>query len=373
MATIAAATSTYHDDAKRNGFYSDVVKALATVPAVLALLGLGIAVHLPSAGAVAAGASFTVGFGAFKRVHGSPMWAMLLAAVGIGVSAFIGTLAGQAAPAMIAAAALWGFVAGVLPAISADIGWVGQQSTIFLLIAAAFPGSIGHAADRALLVFCGATLQFVSLGLILRLFTRAPAGFSDIPGSAQAASRTLVSEIRSWSSTVARALRIAVVIGVAVGAWRWFALSNGYWLGMTVLLLVKPNPGGTFWRATERVAGTVGGAILATVVTHYLPSPPPLWLMAIATASLAGLTLTLQQGNTLGNKELTFPGSYAVFACALTAYVIFLLDYGGLSPRGVAEQRVFLTVAGGVLALAVHFPFERLSRKLVFWRSPGVD
>jgi len=39
----------------------------------------------------------------------------------------------------------------------------------------------------------------------------------------------------------------------------------------------------------------------------------------------------------------------------VATYVVFLLDYGGFSPRGVAEERVLLT-AGGALAPAVHVP-----------------
>lgn len=357
---VIAATIASQEDSgtRRNLLESDTLTAAAGIPAVVILLALGIVLSRPAAGAVAAAASFSVGFGAFKRVHGSPMLAMVLAGLGLVCSAFIGTVAGQSVPGILAVAAVWGFMAALLPTITQDIGWVGQQCTIFLLVAGAFPGGFGRAADRAMLVFCGAALQFISMGLVLRLFKRIPVRFNGLRESVREAAAALVGEVLSASPTFSRAVRLALVLTLAVELWRRFDLQNGYWLGMTVLLLVKPSPGSTFWRATERIGGTVIGAAAATLITHSLPSPTPLWTMAAITGLLAGVTWSLQQGNRLAGMVLDYPGSYAVFAAFLTAYVVFLLDYGGLSPRGVATQRILLTAAGGLLAFLVHIPIE---------------
>ncbi len=286
------------------------------------------------------------------------MLAMVLVALGLSFSAFVGTVAGQSATGVLAASAVWGFTAAILPTITPDVGWIGQQCTIFLLVASAFPGGFDHAAERAILVLGGAALQFISMGLILRLFRRFPHGSRSLRSSAREAAAAIVGEVLSSSPAFGRAVRMALVLVLAVELWRWFHLPNGYWLGMTVLLLVRANPGSTFWRVTERIAGTVVGAIAATLILHTLPYPTPLWLMAVVTGLLAGIAIALQQNNRLAGRELNFPGSYASFAAFLTAYVVFLLDYGGLSPRGVAEERILLTVAGGLLAFLVHVPVE---------------
>ena len=51
-----------------------------------------------------------------------------------------------------------------------------------------------------------------------------------------------------------------------------------------------------------------------------------------------------------------------MFAACLTAYVVSLLHYGGLDEREVAVVRVLLTAVGGLFALAVHLPFDRVPR-----------
>ncbi len=347
--------------------------ALTAMPAVVGLLAAGVLLDEMAAAAVATAAAVTVGFGAFKRVSGSFAVAMGLVAAGMGVSALVGTLAGQAWEAMVAVVLLWGFGTGLFPIFKSDLAWVAQQCTIVMLVAGAFPGSVAHAADRAALVLGGSGLQFVCVTALVRLFGPAPV---IVPPGWAAASRTvgvtLAAEIRSGSATVGRAVRLAVVLAVAVELWRWFHWRNGYWLGMTVLLLVRPGFRDTVVRAGERVLGTLVGAVLATLLIHALPLTPSPWEVAGLVVVFAFLALMLQQGNTLGSRTLTYPGSYTVFAGCLTAYIVFLLDYGNLSPRGVAEERVLLTLYGGVLALAVHIPLDALKRPAVRPESQAV-
>lgn len=139
----------------------------------------------------------------------------------------------------------------------------------------AFPGSVTHAAERAWLVLGGAGVQFASTATLLGLFSRRSAGAAAVTEAIRSAADTLTAEVSSWTLVASRAVRLAVTLAVAVEAWRLFHLPNGYWRGMTALLLVRPSPGGTFVRAVERASGTVAGAAAATVVTHAFPTPTP--------------------------------------------------------------------------------------------------
>ncbi|GJG89276.1 hypothetical protein tb265_44570 [Gemmatimonadetes bacterium T265] len=344
---------------------TDLGVAASCLPAVAAALAAGILLDSPRSGAVAAGAAVTVGFGAFKHVHHSRAFAMLAATAGICVSTALGTLAGRSDATMIAAVLLWALAAGLLPAVTGDLGWVGQQCAIFLMVAGNFPGGPEHALARTALVLGGSVVQVLVVEGLRRL-VRPPLALpaaGEVVESARAAVATVAREVRARSDVFRRAARVAVVLAAAVETWRLLHLPNGYWMAMTALLLVRPNLRATFGRAAERVAGTVAGAGLATLLAHTLPRvtahPSSHWVSAGLTAAFALLALALQQGNRLGRRAITYPGSYGVFAACLTAYVVYLLHYGGLEQRGVAVVRVLLTALGGLFALAVHLPFER--------------
>ena len=57
--------------------------------------------------------------------------------------------------------------------------------------------------------------------------------------------------------------------------------------------------------------------------------------------------------------------NYAVFAIFLTAYIVFLLDFGGLSTRVVVARRTVNTALGGGLALLSY-----VTVLLRLWVSP---
>ena len=348
--------------------FTDLGIAASALPAIVAVLAAGIVFGSAQSGAVAAGGAFTVGFAAYKRVHGSRGLTMLLAAAGICVATVAGTLAGRSDIAMAVAVLLSGLVAGLLPAANADLGWVGQQGTIFLMVASNYPGTLTHAAARTGLLLGGSVLQFLTIEGFRALAHPAPAPPTrrDLADAVQRARAALAAEARTRSETFRRAVRLAVVLATAVETWRWLHLPNGYWMAMTALLLVRPNLRGTFGRAAQRVAGTVAGAAFATLLTDWLPRvtahPSSHWLAAGLTALFALLALALLPGNHVGARTLAYPGDYAVFAACLTAYVVYLLHYGGLDEREVAVVRVLLTLLGGVFALAVHLPFDRVPR-----------
>ncbi|HEY0777317.1 MAG TPA: FUSC family protein [Gemmatirosa sp.] len=347
---------------------TDAGIACSALPGIVALLGAGILLGSPRSGAVAAGGAFTLAFAAFKQVRNSRALTMLLAAAGICVATVVGTLASQSDVTMVAAVLVSGLAAGLLPEVAADLGWVGQQATIFLMVAGNYPGGLRPAAARAGLLLAGGAVQFViiqGLRALARPVPRPPA-WPALVESARAAGATLAHAVRTRSVTFHRAVRLAVVLAAAVETWRRLHLPNGYWMAMTALLLVRPNLRGTFGRAAQRVAGTVIGAALATLLTTVLPRvtahPSSHWVSAELTAVFALLSLALLPGNQVGPRKVSYAGDYVVFAACLTAYVVYLLHYGGLDEREVAMVRVLLTALGGVFALAVHLPFDRLPR-----------
>ncbi|MGH8184437.1 MAG: FUSC family membrane protein, partial [Rhodanobacteraceae bacterium] len=84
---------------------------------------------------------------------------MLLTALAAGVAAFVGSVLGQWPVALLLAAALWGFGAGLLVAIDAHVTRVGLTSLILLVIMGAEPHVAREAWPAAVLIFAGGVLQ----------------------------------------------------------------------------------------------------------------------------------------------------------------------------------------------------------------------
>ncbi len=248
--------------------------ACRLAPALVVVLACGLVAGVPAAGAVAAGGALTVGFGAFQRLTSSRAVPMLFAFVGISASTFIGTLTGASAPLTIGLALVYGFWCGMLPAVSMGAFWIGQQCTIYFLIAGAYPGDAEQAFVRMALVLAGGMVQIALFGAILTAERgRAP---HPLLHRMLAEGAMLVVRLR-----VAEGLRFApsfaVALAVAVAAERWLDLRNGYWAGMTALILLRPDFHDTLARSVGRVGGTIAGALLASLVAH-LVAPGPVLL-----------------------------------------------------------------------------------------------
>lgn len=84
---------------------------------------------------------------------------MLLAALGAGLSAFVGAALGDHVLAFILAALIWGIAGGMLVALGVEAGRVGLTAMILLIVTAAEPQPMPQAIAIGLLIFAGGVLQ----------------------------------------------------------------------------------------------------------------------------------------------------------------------------------------------------------------------
>ncbi len=144
----------------------------------------------------------------------------------------------------------------------------------------------------------------------------------------------------SWNSLYARhAIRLAITLTLAVVAQHLLPLAHAQWIGLTVVLVLRPDFSSTFTRGVGRVAGTVGGAILASLVAAFHPNDTAYMVLAIA---FAGIGFAI------------FNVSYALYSGAITGYVVYLLAFGGAPEHASAFDRVAATALGGMLALVAY-------------------
>jgi len=132
------------------------------------------------------------------------------------------------------------------------------------------------------------------------------------------------------------AIRLAAALAVAVAIYRVYDLRNGYWLALTTVLLLKPDYTTTVASAAARVAGTLAGAGVATIIAAYTAHGPHALVALCIAFAAAGY--------------LAFSANYALYATTITAYVIFMLALLGQPERTAVAARIVATLAGAALA-----------------------
>jgi hypothetical protein len=329
------------------------VPALYCLPAVVAVLLTGLLLRQPAAAVLATGGAFSVGFGAFQRVGRLHVAPMLLAALAMAVSTAVGTVAANDAYADAACVTVAGFVLGLGTGFGTGPWWVLLQGAIFLVVAGSVPGGVQEGLARAALVAGGGAVQTLSVAI---LRTAIPAGF---PPLSSPVATPHPDTLAAWQATARRVVsseapewRYGALLGLAAGfailLERRLAMPNGYWVAMTVLLVLRRGGAETVTRAVLRIAGTLIGAGAATLVVA-LARPEPLALAPLIALAAWG-AYALQWVN------------YGTFSICVTSYIAFLLSLLGLPETFVATHRIEATLMGGAIGMAA-FGVARVWRR----------
>ena len=153
------------------------------------------------------------------------------------------------------------------------------------------------------------------------------------------------------SEAFRHAVRVAGAMAVAVGLSHLFAFGHGYWLPMTVMIVLKPDFASTFTRGLARSTGTVLGAGLATLVLAGLR--PPHAVLIVFTVALYAVCVA------------TLLANYAIYSVAIASLVVVLLAFTGAPAASLALDRAFYTVLGAALALAAYTLWPTWERRRV--------
>ena len=113
------------------------------------------------------------------------------------------------------------------------------------------------------------------------------------------------------------AIRVAVVVSVAMVLARVLDLSHRYWVTLTAFLLLTPLGAATRVRALQRVAGTVAGGVVAAAVPWAVDDPR---IMLVLIVALAGLSASVVQLNYMLYATLMTP-TFVLLAEVHTAEV----------------------------------------------------
>lgn len=152
---------------------------------------------------------------------------------------------------------------------------------------------------------------------------------------------TLRANLRFSSPAFRHAVRCGVCLAVALVLSRLLPLSRGYWMPMTVAIVLRPDFGATLRVGLLRVVGTLGGLLLTTALLNFAVFDS-FW---VALALMAALCFAF--------RELAMV-HYGIAVVCLTGLVVILLSFYGIPPETAVHARALDTVLGSALALLAY-------------------
>jgi uncharacterized membrane protein YccC len=158
--------------------------------------------------------------------------------------------------------------------------------------------------------------------------------------SAAAAGEALRANLTPDSPIMRHAIRLAAAAAVGTAIAGIAGMAQGYWIALTVVMVLRPETAHTYTRCVTRIAGIAAGIAVATAVTA-LGHPSGLVSAVLAVAFIAVAYAVSGIG-------------YAALSAALAAAIVFLLDISGAADASTLPERLIATVIGGALAVASH-------------------
>ncbi len=141
------------------------------------------------------------------------------------------------------------------------------------------------------------------------------------------------------SPALRHAARLAVLVPLTDVLTRAAGIERGYWVSLTILVVLRPDFGATFQRSLLRVVGTLVGLLLTSLVLHYLLGD---WQPG--TIVLLGLLFF--------GVRLAGQPNFAWTSVFLAGLVVLLLSLAGFPAHDTVVDRSIDTVLGGAIALA---------------------
>jgi uncharacterized membrane protein YccC len=162
---------------------------------------------------------------------------------------------------------------------------------------------------------------------------------------------TLRANLNLQSSAYRHALRLAAMVAIGDVLGRSISWRRTYWLPMTIVLVLKPEFASTFSRGLLRIVGTIAGLLLATGLFHFVHPGAEMQIFLVFVFAFL--------------LRWIGPANYGVFGVAVSALIVLMLAFVGISPAEVIWARGLTTAAGGALALVAYAAWPTWERTLV--------
>jgi uncharacterized membrane protein YccC len=163
-------------------------------------------------------------------------------------------------------------------------------------------------------------------------------GVTGWSGAARSALDVMYAHL-NWASPIFRhAARLAGAAAAGIAIARFADVTQGYWMALTVLLVMRPETAHTYTRCVGRVGGMAAGVVVASSVTL-------LWQPTGLVAAILAVVF-------LGVTYAVSAVGYIAVSAAIATTIVFLLDISGVATT--IGDLLFGTVIGGALAVLAH-------------------
>jgi uncharacterized membrane protein YccC len=145
-----------------------------------------------------------------------------------------------------------------------------------------------------------------------------------------------------WESPV---FRFAIRVALAVSCGLWIAdhlpyASHGYWIVLTIVVILKPNYSMTKRRRSDRLVGTMIGCVLTAVILKFVHEPVALLALLFIVTAAAPAFIYIK---------------YRYTAIASSMQILLQINLLIPSSHAVIGERLIDTVLGAAIATAFSF------------------
>lgn len=138
------------------------------------------------------------------------------------------------------------------------------------------------------------------------------------------------------------ALRVSLGLCLAVFIFKFYQIDHGYWIALTMIIVIQPYYGATRKKGAERIIGTVGGVVLGGLIM-LLPLPHEAFVVLLVIVSFF--------------VAYFLRNNYKVGVFFVTIMMVVLMQ---ISQRGSLELigwRILSTLIGAFLAVIAGYAF----------------
>lgn len=316
--------------------------------------GLAVGVVMASGAVNAAGVSETAH-------HTRPRTVMAVASLALAACAFLGSVTSRSALWSSLALALCAVVAGLSTGRGSAATSITSQALIGFITLGHFAPPVRQAAPLSALILVGGAAQ-VLLDLLARsspahrllgkrptlhrvlVDRNGPDHLEHLPPRVLHLAREMFTQ--PDRQAVVHTVRLVSCLVLAHLAGLVVLEQRGYWLALTVLIVMKPTWQKTLSQGINRWIGTLAGSLVAGWALQYVPLQG--WWKVVGISLTCWAMLALQKVN------------YTLYVTFMTIYVVTFLDVLHANPHGSATMRILDTSLGGLLCLGVHLATRRL-------------
>jgi uncharacterized membrane protein YccC len=147
-------------------------------------------------------------------------------------------------------------------------------------------------------------------------------------------------QLQPNSTLLRHTLRVMLVTALGISLYYQFNIPRGYWIVLTVMVVLQPDFGTTRQKSTERLMGTLIGAILGTILLMH-PFHPFFLVLAITVCNF--LFVYFQ------------PRNYQVSVVFVTMMLVSMLEIAEPIDWHIAAYRLMATAIGGMMAVTAAY------------------